>query len=83
MTGELVSLAVLIVFGALAAGLIIYGMSRVRGGPKVQAKPATKSIAAAKTASKTTTTEKRFCHKCYAIIPEGLEFCSECGERQY
>jgi hypothetical protein len=70
----------------MAAVFVVYGIVQSRGKPKPQLKLATTSVTKAapppKTQSKTTPSE-RFCEKCYAIIPEGIEFCSECGARQY
>lgn len=86
MTGELVILVLGGIFGAIAAGLVIYGLLQPRREPKSQVKVATTPVAKtvttpAKTQSKTPASE-RFCEKCYAIIPGDIEFCSECGARQ-
>jgi len=86
LTGDVIILVLGVVFGAMAAGLVIYGVLQSRRELKLQAKPATTPVTKAtptpaKTPSKTTASE-RFCEKCYAIIPADIEFCSECGARQ-
>jgi len=63
-----------VVFGGLAVAIVVYGRLRVRQAPKTTAKPAV-------TTGKPKPSEK-FCEKCYAVISDDLEFCSECGARQ-
>jgi hypothetical protein len=86
LSGEVVVLILVGIFGAIAAGLVVYGLLQSRREPKSQIKAATTPVAKTvttptKTQSKTPVSE-RFCEKCYAIIPGDLEFCSECGARQ-
>jgi len=95
---NLVLIVLGVVFGSLAVALVVYGRSRVRQAPKVTAKPAAVSVTKpaavsvtkpaavsvtkpAVTAGKPKPSEK-FCEKCYAVISDDLEFCSECGARQ-
>ena len=79
-----------VVFGGLAVAIVVYGRSRVKQAPKVTARPAAISVnkpaavsvnKPAVAAGKPKSSEK-FCEKCYAVISDDLEFCSECGARQ-
>jgi hypothetical protein len=87
---NLVLMALGVVFGGLAVAIVAYGRSRVRQAPKTTAKPAapsvTKPAAVSMTRPAVTTGKPRpsekFCEKCYAVISDDLEFCSECGARQ-
>jgi ribosomal protein L40E len=72
-----------IVFGALAAGLVLYG--KLRAPPvavKQQPKPVTMSVTKPQKTEARAESSDYFCHKCYAFISPDLEFCSECGEKQ-
>ena len=82
MTVNMILVVLGVVFGGLAVAMVVYGRLRVRQAPKVTAKPAAVSVTKpGVTAGKPKPSEK-FCEKCYAVISDDLEFCSECGARQ-
>ncbi len=74
-----------IIFGAMAAALVIYGVVQSKRQQKSQAPPPTVSVPKPqKTEVRVKSSEPSdyFCQKCYAMISPDLEFCSECGAKQ-
>ena len=82
MAVNLVLIVLGVVFGGLAVAIVVYGKSRVRQAPKVTAKPAAVSVNKPAVAAGKPKSSEKFCEKCYAVISDDLEFCSECGTRQ-
>lgn len=79
-----------IAFGVMATALVVYGLVQSKRQPRSQAQSPTAPVPKPvpkpqRTEVKTKSSEPTdyFCQKCYAMISPDLEFCSECGAKQY
>lgn len=82
LTVNMVLVVLGVLFGGLAVAIVIYGRSRVRQAPKTTPKPAAAATTKPPISTAKAKPSEKFCEKCYAVISDDLEFCSECGARQ-
>jgi len=82
LTSNLLFIVLAVIFAAIAAGLVVYGALQSKREPRTETKPIPAAVAKLRRTETKTQNPDYFCPKCYANIPEGLEFCSECGAKQ-